>query len=143
LENEAVCYAHDAGQTSCHNWEGLHTCLEPKGHKGEHICGGKDHRWPNTVEVLIVDDGRTANLLEAIKLVTGGIGIGTMIDAMFVPGAEADLMAAMSQGLKQDITGDADPDWVAYNEYLKTRTPADPYYTFSGWARANNRRPRD
>jgi hypothetical protein len=93
--------------------------------------------------VLIVDDGRTENLLAAIKAVTGGIGIETMIDAMFVPGAEDDLLVAMSQGIKQDTCGDADPDWLAYNEYLKTRTQADPYYTYSGWMRATGRLPRE
>lgn len=40
------CFGYDKNQTdSCHNWEGLHTCMLPKGHGGEHICGENDHRW--------------------------------------------------------------------------------------------------
>lgn len=30
---------------SCHNWEGLHTCLLPLHHDGDHICGEHDHTW--------------------------------------------------------------------------------------------------
>ena len=41
-----LCLAFNLAQhTSCHNWEGLHTCMLPKGHKSYHICSEGDYVW--------------------------------------------------------------------------------------------------
>lgn len=86
------------------------------------------------------EQGKVDRALECVKLAAGGIGLETLIDAMLAgPEAERDVLAAISQGARQETRGDADPLWAAYNEYLRDRQKGDPFYTYSGWLRATGK----
>lgn len=81
-----------------------------------------------------------AKELDGIVRAVTGVGIETLLTAMLAgPEAERDVLVAIGQGIREDVRGDADPDWAAYQQYLTKRTAADPFYTYSGWLHATGR----